>query len=192
MDIIFILIGLAIIGVPILTMMLHVVRPTERALVERFGKFKSYHNPGLVITIPLIDRLVNVNITEQMVDATKQEVITKDALNATVDAQIYFKVMDGEDSIKKSQYSVNDYYTQIVQLARTTLRAIIGEMTLTEANSNRNKLNRLLQEELTKETTKWGISVVRAELKEIEPPQDVQATMNEVVKAENTKIASRD
>jgi regulator of protease activity HflC (stomatin/prohibitin superfamily) len=77
-------------------------------------------------------------------------------------------------------------------LARTTLRAIIGEMTLTEANSNRNKLNHLLAQELKKETEKWGIDIVRAELKEIEPPEDVQATMNEVVKAENTKIASRD
>ena len=190
--VIMIIAGLVVIAIPILAMALHVVRPTERAMVERFGKFKSFHRSGLVITIPLIDSLVRINITEQMVDAAKQEVITKDALNATVDAQIYFKVMDDADSVKKSQYSVNNYYRQIVQLARTTLRAIIGEMTLTEANSNRNKLNHTLQEELTKETAKWGIEVVRAELKEIEPPQDVQATMNEVVKAENTKIASRD
>lgn len=185
-------IGGAIVAVPIAMMSLHVVRPTERALVERFGKYKSFHDAGLVITIPLVDNIVKVNITEQMVDATKQEVITKDALNATVDAQIYFKVMDDRDSVKRSQYNVNSYYRQIVQLARTTLRAIIGEMTLTEANSNRNKLNHLLQQELSKETKKWGIDIVRAELKEIEPPEDVQGTMNEVVKAENTKIASRD
>jgi regulator of protease activity HflC (stomatin/prohibitin superfamily) len=178
--------------VPLATMSLKTVRPTERAIVERFGKFNSYHEAGLLIVIPFVDNVVRVNITEQMVDATKQEVITKDALNATVDAQIYFKVMDGAEHVKRSQYSVNSYFHQIVQLARTTLRAIIGEMSLAEANSMRNRLNQMLAEELQKETEKWGIEVVRAELKEIEAPQDVQATMNEVVKAENTKIASRD
>lgn len=187
-----ILIPLAILAIVFAFFSIRTVRPTERAIIERFGKYNSYHEAGLILLIPFVDNIVRVNITEQMVDATKQEVITKDALNATVDAQIYFKVMDGPQHIKSSQYSVNNYFYQIVQLSRTTLRAIIGEMTLTEANSNRNRLNQMLAQELQKETEKWGIEVVRAELQEIVPPEDVQATMNEVVKAENTKIASRD
>lgn len=168
------------------------IRPTRRGLIERFGKFYAYSEPGLVLLVPFIDRLVEINITEQMVDATSQEVITKDSLNAKVDAQVYFKVKSTQDDVKKSQYAVNDYNIQIVQLARTTLRAIIGEMTLTEANTSRVKLNNRLAEELRPETAKWGIDIVRAELKEISPPDDVQEKMNQVVRAEKEKVAAID
>jgi regulator of protease activity HflC (stomatin/prohibitin superfamily) len=146
----------------------------------------------MVILVPFVDNLVKVNITEEMVNAESQEVITADSLNAIVDAQIYFKVQPDEDSVKKSQYAVNDYRYQIVQLARTTLRAIIGSMTLTEANTSRNKLNQLLASELQEQTKQWGILVVRTELKEIQPPQDVQQTMNKVVIAEKEKVAAMD
>ena len=168
------------------------VRPTNRALLERFGRYHAFYGPGIAIVVPFIDNLVEVNITEQMVNAQQQEVITKDSLNAIVDAQIYFKVRADEESIKKSQYSVNDYTVQIVSLSRTTLRAIIGEMTLTEANSMRNELNTRLGVELSKQVGDWGIEVVRAEVKEIQPPSDVQATMTKVVLAEKEKIAAKD
>src|SRR3989338_11213303 len=171
---------------------LKIVRSTERGIVERLGKFNRVVGAGLAVLIPFVDRLIVINITEQMVDAEKQEIITKDNLNATVDAQVYFKVQNDEESIKKSEYAVNNYYTQIVQLSRTTLRDIIGNLTLREANSMRNKLNSALALELEKQTAAWGIQVVRTELKEIEPPEDVQATMNKVVKAENEKIAALD
>src|SRR3989338_8406646 len=171
---------------------LKIVRSTERGIVERLGKFNKVVGAGLTVLIPFVDRLIVINITEQMVDAEKQEIITKDNLNATVDAQVYFKVQNDEESIKKSEYAVNNYYTQIVQLSRTTLRDIIGNLTLREANSMRNKLNSALALELEKQTAAWGIQVVRTELKEIEPPEDVQATMNKVVKAENEKIAALD
>ncbi|HUI70310.1 MAG TPA: SPFH domain-containing protein [Spirochaetia bacterium] len=140
----------------------------------------------------MIDRLFKINITEVMVNAQPQEIITSDKLNASVDAQVYFKVKSDEENVKNSQYAVNDYKYQIVNLARTTLRNIIGTMTLKSANSERGMINSELQKTLRNETGHWGIDIVRTELKEIDPPEDVQATMNKVVKAENEKVAAVD
>ncbi|OGX09860.1 MAG: hypothetical protein A2Y05_03855 [Omnitrophica WOR_2 bacterium GWA2_53_43] len=133
-----------------------------------------------------------VNITEQMVNAEPQEIITNDNLNAKVDAQVYFKVKPDEESVKNCQYNVGNYQWQIVNLARTTLRSIIGTMTLKSANSERGKINSDLHSILLRETDKWGLEIVRTELKEIDPPKDVQDTMNKVVKAENEKISAID
>jgi len=171
---------------------LFVVRPIERFLVERFGKYNRFSNPGLHWRIPLVEKIYKINITEQMVDAEPQEIITNDNLNARVDAQVYFKVKNDEESIKNCQYNVNNYKQQIVSLARTTLRNIIGTLTLKSANSERDKINSELLKTLLTETKTWGIDIVRTELKEIDPPKDVQETMNKVVKAENEKIAAID
>ncbi len=171
---------------------IRIVRPTHRALIERLGKYNHFGRPGFHWVIPLIDRLIQINVTEQMVDAQPQEIITNDNLNARVDAQVYFKVKDDEQSVKNSQYNVNNYKIQIVNLARTTLRNIIGTMTLKSANSERNKINTELLSTLSEETQSWGMEIVRTELKEIDPPKDVQETMNKVVKAENEKIAALD
>jgi len=169
-----------------------VVRPTSRGLVERLGKYQRLASPGFNWIIPLVDRMFLVNITETMVNAERQDIITSDKLNARVDAQVYFKVKSDEESVKNSQYSVNNYQYQIVNLARTTLRNIIGTLTLKSANSERGKINSELQRIMRDETTHWGIDIVRTELKEIDPPQDVQETMNKVVKAENEKVAAID
>lgn len=169
-----------------------IVRPTHRGLIERLGKYIKYANPGFHWIIPYIDKLYLVNITEQMVDAQPQEIITNDNLNASVDAQVYFRVIETEESVKSSLYNVNNYKLQIVNLARTTLRNIIGTLTLRSANSERGKINAELHNTLKNETSSWGIVIIRTELKEIDPPRDVQETMNKVVKAENEKIAAID
>lgn len=169
-----------------------IVRPTHRALIERLGKYKRFANPGFHWIIPFVDKMYIVNVTEQMVDAEAQEIITNDNLNASVDAQVYFRVVSDEESVKRSQYNVNRYQWQIVNLARTTLRNIIGTLTLKSANSERGKINSELHRTLTSETKTWGIEVIRTELKQIDPPSDVQETMNKVVKAENEKIAAID
>jgi regulator of protease activity HflC (stomatin/prohibitin superfamily) len=171
---------------------IRIVRPTHRALIERLGKYYKYANPGFHWIIPVIDKMYKVNVTEQMVDAEPQEIITNDNLNASVDAQVYFKVRPEEESVKGSQYNVNNFRYQIVNLARTTLRNIIGTMTLKSANSERGKINAELYNTLHTETKGWGIDIVRTELKQIDPPKDVQETMNKVVKAENEKIAAVD
>jgi regulator of protease activity HflC (stomatin/prohibitin superfamily) len=171
---------------------IRIVRPTQRGLIERLGKYRKLANPGFHWVIPVIDRLFMVNVTEQMIDAEPQEIITNDNLNATVDAQVYFRVKSDEESVKGSIYNVNNYRLQIVNLARTTLRNIIGTLTLKSANSERGKINSELYKTLHIETQTWGIEIVRTELKQIDPPRDVQETMNKVVKAENEKIAAID
>jgi regulator of protease activity HflC (stomatin/prohibitin superfamily) len=182
----------AIAAVVIFFLGIRIVRPTHRGLIERLGKYNRFANMGFNWIIPVIEVLYQVNITEQMVDAEPQEIITNDNLNAKVDAQVYFKVKDDEGSVKHCQYSVNNYQYQIVNLARTTLRNIIGTLTLKSANSERGKINAELHKTLCDETSSWGLEIVRTELKEIDPPKDVQETMNKVVKAENEKISAID
>ena len=171
---------------------IRIVRPTHRGLVERLGKYDRFAMPGFNWVIPVVEQLRQINITEMMVDAAPQEIITNDNLNARVDAQVYFRVKEDEASVKASQYHVNNFQWQIVNLARTTLRNIIGTLTLKSANSERGKINEELLKTLSTETARWGIDIVRTELKEIDPPKDVQETMNKVVKAENEKIAAID
>jgi regulator of protease activity HflC (stomatin/prohibitin superfamily) len=171
---------------------IRIVRPTHRGLIERLGKYNRFGMPGFNWVIPVIEQMRQINITEMMVDAAPQEIITNDNLNARVDAQVYFRVKEDESSVKASQYHVNNFQWQIVNLARTTLRNIIGTLTLKSANSERGKINEELLKTLSTETARWGIDIVRTELKEIDPPKDVQETMNKVVKAENEKIAAID
>jgi regulator of protease activity HflC (stomatin/prohibitin superfamily) len=171
---------------------IRIVRPTHRGLVERLGKYNRFAQPGFHLIIPIIERMFRVDIREMMVEATPQMIITNDNLNAQVDAQVYLKVKPDEENVKASQYNVSNYKYQIVNLARTTLRNIIGTLTLKSANSERGKINTSLRQTLLEETASWGIEILRTELKEIDPPTDVQETMNKVVKAENEKVAAVD
>ena len=171
---------------------IRIVRPTHRGLIETFGKYTKFAMPGFHWIIPVVQRLYPVNTTEQMVNAEPQVIITNDNLNATVDAQVYFKINTDEQNVKNSTYNVNNYQVQIVALARTTLRNIIGTLSLRSANSERGRINNDLLATLKNETQSWGIDIMRTELKEIDPPKDVQETMNKVVKAENEKIAAID
>jgi len=179
---------LGIVGICILSMGMRIVRPVEKGLIERLGKFKRLATQGFHLIIPVVDRMIKVNVTENMVDVAPQKIITKDDLNATVDAVVYFRVTDPE----KAMYQARDYVAQISSLAKTTLRDIIGRMTLTEANSKRNDLNEELEGELDKQTDAWGIDIIRVELQRIDPPDDVQEAMNKVVIAERDKKAAID
>jgi regulator of protease activity HflC (stomatin/prohibitin superfamily) len=183
---------IAAIAIFVFLLGIRIVRPTHRGLIERLGRYNRFAMPGLSWIIPLVETMRQINITEMMVDAAPQEIITNDNLNARVDAQVYFRVKEDEANVKASQYNVNNFQWQIVNLARTTLRNIIGTLTLKSANSERGKINEELLKTLSTETARWGIDIVRTELKEIDPPKDVQETMNKVVKAENEKIAAID
>ena len=188
-------VGIVVIVVILLALFfagIRIVRPTHRGLVERLGKYNRYSNPGFHWIFPVIERMFQVDIREILVEAQPQVIITNDSLNARVDAQVYLKVKPDETDVKASQYNVTHYEMQIVNLARTTLRNIIGTMSLKSANSERGKINDELRRTLEKETANWGLEILRTELKEIDPPQDVQETMNKVVKAENEKIAAVD
>jgi len=165
-----------------------IVRPIEKGLVEFFGKYVNTVEQGLTWILPLAQKLTKVNITERMVDVEPQTVITRDKLNAIVDAVVYYQIKD----VKKSVYNVDDHEAQLTSLARTTLRSVIGKMTLTEANENRDEINEKVEKVLDKETDSYGVEVLRVEIQKIEPPRDVQDAMNKVVKAEQEKIAAND
>lgn len=163
-----------------------IIRPIEKGVVERFGKFNRVAEPGLLIVVPFVEHSIVVPTTENRVDVAKQTVITKDNLNTDVDAIVYYRIQD----VMKAIYNIDNYRTAIPSLAQTTLRAVMGKLTLSEANENRQRINQELESELDKETTQWGIDIIRVELQSIQPPHDVQQAMNNVVKAENEKIAA--
>ena len=186
------LIGLGVLGAGLAAIAIGAttVRPRERGLVERFGKYHRFAESGFHFIIPLVEKIYKVDTTEQMINAEKQEVITKDALNAEADAQIYFKIKADEGSVKDSQYNVDDIEIQMPALARTSLRNIIGNLPFVDVNSDRNKINKELQAILRDETKTWGVEILRAELQEITPPKAVQESMSKVLIAENTKISA--
>lgn len=182
---------LVVIAVLVLRMA-RTVRPTERGLVERLGKYHHFASPGLTFLIPFLDRLIRINITETMSHVEPQEVITKDKVVMTVDAVVFFKVKPDEESVKASVYAVNNFVQQIEVLARTTLRNIIGKMEMGEANVGRGIINTELLTELEQQSVQWGVEIMRAELKDLRPPSDIQESMNTVIKANNTKLANTD
>ncbi len=169
-----------------------VIRPTTRAVIERFGKYQRFRPSGMTWLAPRMEKIFTVNITEQMTEASRQEIITLDNLNASVDAQVYYKVRSDEQSVKASFYSVDDYKRQIIALANTTLRNVIGSKKFAEVNSKRVILNTEIKKSMEEEVKAWGVEIVRCELKQISPPKDVQETMNRVLKAQNEKEAAID
>ncbi len=184
---------LAIIAVGIFFLSgIRIVQPTYRGVIERLGKYNRFLSVGFNWIVPVIERSKYRNITERMTNIASQEIITKDNLNAKVELVVYHKVKSDEDSVKKSYYEVEDYKTQIIMLAQTTARNVIGNMKFTEVNSQRAMLNKLLAETIDKEIENWGLKVVRVELKDITPPQAVQETMNNIIQAQNAKDAAID
>ena len=171
---------------------IRIVRPTHRGLIETLGRYAGFAQPGFHWVMVFIQRMYLVDVREQLFNADPQVIITNDNLNATVDAQVYLKVRPDEESVKNSMYNVTNYRLQVVNLARTTLRNIIGTLTLKSANSERGRINTDLDQTLKVETKDWGIEILRTELKEIDPPKDVQETMNKVVKAQNEMVAAID
>lgn len=179
-------------GIVFLASGIRIVRPTERAVIETLGKYKGFADSGFNWVVPIFQRIIKVEITEKMMEIDTQEIITEDNLNAKVDLVVYYKVKEDEQSIKKSLYKVSDFEPQIIRLAQTTARNVIGTMPFKDVNSQRNKLNVELAKILKVETESWGVEIVRVELKDINPPEEVQQTMNQVIQAENTKRAAVD
>jgi len=167
---------------------IRIVRPTHRMLIETLGKYSTTAEQGFNWIIPVIQSGRYVNITEQMVDVPEQTVQTADKLNTLVDAMVYYQIKD----VKTSQYNVDNHRRQLTSLARTTLRAVMGNLTLTECIQKRDDINKKVEKVLEKETNSYGVTVLRVEVQRIEPPRDVQEAMNEVVKAEQKKIAAKD
>ena len=166
------------------------VRPTQKGLVERLGKYHRFVEGGLTFLVPYIDKIIKVNTTEQMTPVQRQDVITRDKVFMGVDAVVFYRVKRDELSVKASEYSVNNYTIQIDTLARTVLRDIIGGMDMTVANTSRHIINQQLKEALDEQTETWGIEIVRAEIKDLEPPKELIASMESVLKADNDRQAA--
>ncbi len=162
-----------------------IVRPYQRGLVERLGKYKDTVDPGLRIIIPGIDRMTPVDMREQVIDVPPQEVITEDNVVTSVDAVIYYEATDPTRLV----YNVGNFLLAITKLAQTNLRNVIGDMELDEALTSRDKINTSLRTILDDATDNWGVRVVRVEIQRVDPPPDVMSSMHEVMKAERTRRA---
>lgn len=166
-------------------MAIRIIRPYEKGVVERLGKYQATHDPGLLMIVPVVDRLNKVDMRESVVDVPPQEVITKDNVVVTVDAVVYYEATDPV----KLLYNVSNFYLAATKLAQTNLRNVIGEMALDESLTSREKINVALRQILDDATDKWGVRVVRVELQRIEPPTEVIAAMHRQMKAERDKRA---
>lgn len=161
------------------------VRPYERACVERFGRYQRTAQPGLNFILPFIERMIKVDMREQVVDVPPQEVITKDNATVTVDAIIYYEVTDPV----KVLYNVAQFRLATIKLAQTNLRNVIGDITLDESLTSRERINARLRDVLDEATDKWGARATRVELQRIEPPSDVTEAMHRQMKAERERRA---
>lgn len=162
-----------------------IVRPWEKGLIEALGKYQKTVTSGLTVIIPFYQRMLKVDMREQVVDVPPQAVITKDNVAVEVDAVIYYEVTDPI----KVTYNISDYYYAITKLAQTNLRNVIGDMALDESLTSREVINTKLREILDDATDKWGTRVTRVELQRIEPPQDVTEAMHRQMKAERDRRA---
>lgn len=169
---------------------LRIVRPTEKGLVERFGKYHRFVEGGITFLVPFADKIIRVNVTERMTPVQRQDVITKDKVFMGVDAVVFYRIKPDEISVKASQYAVASFTTQIDTLARTVLRDIIGGMDMAIANTSRPVINASLKTALDEQTERWGIEIVRAEIKDLEPPRELIVSMESVLKADNERQAA--
>lgn len=162
-----------------------IVRPYQRGIVERLGRYKETVEPGLRLIIPFVDTMRTVDMREQVVDVPPQEVITSDNVGVSVDAVIFYEPTDPQRLV----YNVADFILAVTKLAQTNLRNVIGDLPLDESLTSRDRINIALREILDDATDKWGVRVVRVEIQRIDPPPDVMSAMHEQMKAERTRRA---
>jgi regulator of protease activity HflC (stomatin/prohibitin superfamily) len=164
---------------------LKIIMPWQKGLVERLGKYQRTADSGLTIIIPFMEKLIKVDMREQVVDVPPQGVITKDNVVVEVDAVVYYEVTDPV----KVTYNVTNFYLAATKLAQTNLRNLVGDLALDESLTSREVINTKLRQILDDATDKWGTKVTRVELQRIEPPADVTEAMHRQMKAERDRRA---
>jgi regulator of protease activity HflC (stomatin/prohibitin superfamily) len=162
-----------------------IVRPYQRGVIERLGRYKATVEPGLRIVVPFVDRVLFVDMREQVVEVPAQEVITSDNVVVSVYAVIYHEATDAQ----RLMYNVANFERAVTKLAQTNLRNLIGDMDLDDALTSSAKINTHLRDILDDATDKWGVRVVRVEIQRIDPPPDVVASMHHQMQAERTRRA---
>jgi len=164
---------------------LKIIRPWQKGLVERLGKYQRTAEAGLNLIIPFMERLIKIDMREQVVDVPPQSVITKDNVVVEVDAVVYYEITDPI----KVTYNVANFYIAAIKLAQTNLRNLVGDLALDESLTSREVINTKLRQILDDATDKWGAKVTRVELQRIEPPSDVTEAMHRQMKAERDRRA---
>jgi len=162
---------------------IRVLAEYERGVIFRLGRVIGAKGPGLIILIPIVDRMVKISLRLVALDVPPQDVITRDNVSVKVNAVVYFRVMDPI----KAVVEVENYLYATSQLAQTTLRSVCGEAELDELLSEREKINTKLQDILDKHTDPWGIKVTTVEIKHIDLPQEMQRAMARQAEAERER-----
>jgi regulator of protease activity HflC (stomatin/prohibitin superfamily) len=180
-----ILVIIAIVIFMFAAMGLKIVRPWQKALVERLGKYQRTADSGLTLIIPFLETLKKIDMREQVVDVPPQSVITKDNVVVEVDAVVYYEATDPV----KLTYNVANFYAAATKLAQTNLRNLVGDLALDQSLTSREVINSQLRQILDDATDKWGTKVTRVELQRIEPPSDVMEAMHRQMKAERDRRA---
>jgi len=170
----------------LVTASIRIIRPFERGLVERLGRFQRVLDPGLSLIIPLFDTVSKVDMREVVLDVPAQLVITKDNVGVEVDAVIYAQVTDPV----RARYEISNYILAATKLAQTNLRNVVGELDLDASLSSRDSINSQLRDVMDSATDKWGVKVNRVELQRIDPPIDITEAMSRQMKAEREKRAT--
>jgi len=180
----FYILGAVLIGL-FLASAIRVLREYERGVIFRIGRLIKTKGPGLIILIPIIDKMVKVSLRLVAMDVPSQDVITRDNVSVKVNAVVYFRVMDPNNATVE----VEDYLFATSQLAQTTLRSVCGQVELDELLAERDKINTQLQAILDKHTDAWGIKVTTVEVKHIDLPQEMQRAMARQAEAERERRA---
>jgi|SRR5665648_598036 len=178
-----ILIIVLIVGIVLLMRAVRIVRQHERGVVERFGKYAGLKTSGLTIIIPFVEEIFPIDMREQVINVDPQQVITKDNVGVTVDGVVYYKVVDPV----KSRYEISNFEYACTTLAQTNLRNLIGDQSLDETLTARDKINVALREVLDAATDAWGVKITRVELQRIDPPADITDAMSKQMKAERER-----
>lgn len=175
----------AVVVLALLAASVRIINQYENGIIFRLGRFAGTRTPGLNLIIPLVDRLVVVDMRLVARDVPPQDVITRDNVSVKVNAVIYFRVVDAQKAI----IQVEDFLYATSQLAQTTLRAILGQQDLDDLLSQREKINRHLQEVLDLQTESWGIKVANVEVKDVDLPQEMRRAMAKQAEAERERRA---
>jgi len=179
------LIFLIVLAFVILSSMIKILNEYERGVLLRLGRFVGVKGPGLVIIIPIIDRLIRVDTRVITLDVPSQDVITRDNVSIKVNAVVYFRVIDPE----KAVLEVEDYRYATSQISQTTLRSVLGEVELDEILAEREKLNKKLQEIIDRQTDPWGVKVIAVEIKHVDLPEEMRRAMAKQAEAERERRA---
>ena len=169
-------------------MIISFVRDYERIARFRLGKFEGMKGPGIVIAIPVIHSTEKVDTRVEVLDISRQTNITKDNVPLSIDVLVYLRV--DVTNAERSVLEVEDYRYAVRGLATTTMRAVIGDMALDEVLSQRDRINEMIRTRLDTETERWGIKVTNVEIREVDPPADVQDAMNQQMNSERERRAA--